>query len=174
MPETSGWPAAAFANPIGSLMFSENIWQRLSSLIHLTWQNLAIWPLPCSVSILKTHFEKCQHSRLESVNRKVERHTHTHKTNQIRGARAFSWRVLVLTPQPQVTQIAGSFALFNVSLTLHTLGVIGTSGLLISAALMQGRKTAGSIDWELHPSLPFKAEKWHSLDCRRWPGWLPM
>lgn len=53
MPEASGWPAASFANPITSLMVSENICQRLITLIYLTWQNLAIWPLPCSVSILK-------------------------------------------------------------------------------------------------------------------------
>lgn len=166
MPKTSGWPAASSANPIGSLMFSENIWQHFSSLIHLTWQNLAIWPLPCSVSILKTHFEKCQQSWVECINIKVD--TQKNYPGKICGAGR----------EPVYTTASGDTGSWLICcfLTYHwkfILGVIGTRSLLISAALMQGRKAAGSTGCTLHPSLPFKAEKCHSLDCR-WPGWLPL
>lgn len=46
---------------------------------------------------------------------------------------------------------------------LFILGVIGTSSLLISAALMWGRNAAGSTDFMLHPSLSFKAENDRTL-----------
>ena len=53
-------------------------------------------------------------------------HTHTQKKQSpvIKSVvpECFSCGVFVLTPQPQVTLIAGSFALFNVSLTVHTRG----------------------------------------------------
>lgn len=76
MPETSGRPAASFANPITSLMVSENICQHLITLIHLTWQNLAIWPLPCSVSILEhtlkiVNSQNWTHTKNESLSCKV-------------------------------------------------------------------------------------------------------
>lgn len=174
MPETSGWPAALLANPIGSLMFAANIWQCLSSLIHHTWQNLAIWPLPCSVSILKIHFEKCQRSWLESIRRKVEAKRNSVSSNQAVASKlCFPAEYLCLHHS-----LRWHWSLAHLLfLTCHwqfILGVIGTSSLLISAALMQGKKAAGTTDCTPHTPLPFKAEKWHSLDCRRWPGWLPL
>lgn len=100
-------------------MFSENIWQRLSSLIHLTWQNLAVLPLPCSVSKnpLRKKKKKCQHTWQGLITRKVETSLRCQGSVVV-----FSCRVIVFTPEPQVTLIAGSFALFNVSLTVHTQG----------------------------------------------------
>lgn len=122
MPETSGRPAAPLANPIGFLMFSENIWQRLSALIHLTWQNFAIWASPCSVRIFSKHtLTNVNAPKVESTE-KWRLRNNTVFGNPICGARVFFCRVFVLSPQPQVTLMAGSFALFNVSLTVHTRG----------------------------------------------------
>lgn len=100
-------------------MFSENIWQRLRSLIDLTWQNPAFWLLPCSVSsFLRTRFKNVIAPHCDASIEKW-RHNRWH----IWGAsQVFGLQLFMLTQRPQVTLIAGSFALFNVSLTVHTRG----------------------------------------------------
>lgn len=54
MPETSGGPAAPFANPIDSLMLSENIWRapQLFDSSHLAG------PRYLAFTLLGKHFEK--------------------------------------------------------------------------------------------------------------------
>lgn len=100
-------------------MFSENIWQCLRSLIHLSWQNPAFWLLPCSVSIfLRRHFRN-----VTAPDRDPSAEKWRHKRPHVWGdGGLFGLQVLLLTQQPQVTLIAGSFALFNMSLAAHTRG----------------------------------------------------
>lgn len=68
-----------------------------------------------SMLLTRIHQQKSGDAQKKKKKKKVS-------SNQICGAGLFSCWVFVLTPQPQVTLIAGSFALFNVSLTVHTRG----------------------------------------------------
>lgn len=125
-------------------MFSENIWWHLCPLIHLTWQqNFAVGALPCSVSIVKTRWKLS--TLLTRIHQQIQARMEKKSLVNMCCCSVFLQGIYAQATASGDTDrwLICSFERGTVS---SCLGVIGSSGLLISATLMQGRKAAGSSD----------------------------